>query len=57
MAENKTIEVTVVIDFRSKAQPLIEKTFTILEKSTVFDAQPFQWSLQASSVWIILSKR
>ena len=37
MAENKTIEVTVVIDFRSKAQP-IEKTFTILEKSTVFDA-------------------
>jgi Domain of unknown function (DUF4430) len=38
MAENKTIEVTVVIDFRSKAQPPIEKTFTIIEKSTVFDA-------------------
>jgi hypothetical protein len=38
MPDNKTIEVTVVIDFRSKAQPLIEKTFTIPEKSTVFDA-------------------
>jgi Domain of unknown function (DUF4430) len=38
MAENGSIEVTVVIDFRSKSQPLIEKTFTILEKSTVFDA-------------------
>jgi Domain of unknown function (DUF4430) len=38
MPDEKTIEVTVVIDFRSKAQPPIEKTFTILEKSTVFDA-------------------
>src|SRR5262245_56622078 len=38
MTDEKTIEVTVVIDFRSKALPLIEKTFTILEKSTVFDA-------------------
>src|SRR5215510_8971118 len=38
MVDEKTIEVTVVIDFRSKAQPLIEKTFTISEKSTVFDA-------------------
>jgi hypothetical protein len=38
MTNEKPIEVTVVIDFRSKAQPLIEKTFTILEKSTVFDA-------------------
>src|SRR5215510_11484579 len=38
MADSKTIEVTVVIDFRSKAQPLIEKTFMISEKSTVFDA-------------------
>jgi hypothetical protein len=38
MPEDKTIEVTVVIDFRSKAQPPIEKTFTIIEKSTVFDA-------------------
>ena len=38
MPDDKTIEVTVVIDFRSKAQPLIEKTFTISEKSTVFDA-------------------
>jgi hypothetical protein len=38
MAKNETIEVTVVIDFRSKAQPVIEKTLAILEKSTVFDA-------------------
>jgi Domain of unknown function (DUF4430) len=38
MIDDKTIEVTVVIDFQSKAQPLIEKTFTIVAKSTVFDA-------------------
>jgi hypothetical protein len=38
MVDDKTIEVTVIIDFRSKAQPLIEKTFSIVEKSTVFDA-------------------
>jgi hypothetical protein len=38
MTDNKTIEVTVVIDFRSKSKAPIEKTFTILEKSTVFDA-------------------
>jgi hypothetical protein len=38
MPDEKTIEVTLVIDFRSKRQPLIEKTFSILEKSTVFDA-------------------
>ncbi|HEY6363867.1 MAG TPA: hypothetical protein VI585_03655, partial [Candidatus Binatia bacterium] len=34
----RNIEVTVVIDFRSKAQPPIEKTVTIRDKSTVFDA-------------------
>jgi hypothetical protein len=38
MPVNKTIEVTVVIDFGSKTQRPIEKTFTISEKSTVFDA-------------------
>jgi Domain of unknown function (DUF4430) len=38
MAENKTIEATVVIDFRSKTQLPIEKTVTVPEKSTVFDA-------------------
>jgi hypothetical protein len=38
MTENVTIEVTLVIDFRQKARPLIEKTFEMLEKSTVFDA-------------------
>jgi len=38
MPDNKTIEVTVIVDFRSQAQPPIEKTFTIPEKSTVFDA-------------------
>jgi Domain of unknown function (DUF4430) len=38
MAGNKTIEVAVVIDFGSKTQLLIEKTMTIPEKSTVFDA-------------------
>jgi len=38
MVDDKNIEVTVVIDFQSKAQPLIEKTFTIVVKSTVFDA-------------------
>jgi Domain of unknown function (DUF4430) len=37
MPDDKTIEITVVIDFRSR-QPLIEKTFSILDKSTVFDA-------------------
>lgn len=38
MPDEKTIEVTLVIDFRSKRQPLIQKTVSILEKSTVFDA-------------------
>ena len=38
MTDNKTIEATVVIDFRSKTQPPIEKTVTIPEKSTMFDA-------------------
>jgi Domain of unknown function (DUF4430) len=38
MPDDKTIEVTVLIDFQSKAQPLIEKRFRILERSTVFDA-------------------
>jgi hypothetical protein len=38
MPDNKTIEVTVVIDFRSKTQLPIEKTVTIPDKSTVFDA-------------------
>jgi Domain of unknown function (DUF4430) len=38
MLHNKTIEVTVVIDFRSKTQRPIEKTVKIPEKSTVFDA-------------------
>ena len=38
MPDNKTIEATVVIDFRSKTQLPIEKTVTMREKSTVFDA-------------------
>jgi Domain of unknown function (DUF4430) len=38
MSDNKTIEATVVIDFRSKTRLPIEKTVTIHEKSTVFDA-------------------
>ena len=38
MPDEKTIEVTLVIDSRSKRQPLIQKTVSILEKSTVFDA-------------------
>ena len=38
MADNEIIEVTVVVDFRSKTQRPIEKTLTIPEKSTVFDA-------------------
>ena len=38
MAENKTIEATVVIDFRSRTHLPIEKTLTMTEKSTVFDA-------------------
>ena len=38
MPDNKTIAVTVVIDFRLKTQLPIEKTVTIPEKSTVFDA-------------------
>jgi Domain of unknown function (DUF4430) len=36
--DDKTIEVTVVVDFKSKAEPPIEKTVKIPEKSTVFDA-------------------
>ena len=38
IAGNKTIEVTVVVDFSSAATRRIEKTVTIPEKSTVFDA-------------------
>jgi hypothetical protein len=38
MPNKKTIEVTVVVDFGSKTQPRIEKTMTMPEKSTVFDA-------------------
>ena len=38
MPDNKTIEATVVIDFRSEKQLLIEKTVTMPEKSSVFDA-------------------
>jgi hypothetical protein len=38
MPDNKTIEVTVVIDFRSNPQCRMEKNVTIPEKSTVFDA-------------------
>jgi uncharacterized protein DUF4430 len=38
MPDKKTIEVTVVIDFRSKTRLPIEKTVTMHEKSTVFDA-------------------
>jgi Domain of unknown function (DUF4430) len=38
MPDNRAIEVTVVVDFGSKTQPLIEKTFTIAEKGTVLDA-------------------
>jgi hypothetical protein len=40
MPDNKTIEVTVVIDFglKTKTQLRIEKTVTTPEKSTVFDA-------------------
>ncbi|HSE88475.1 MAG TPA: DUF4430 domain-containing protein [Candidatus Binatia bacterium] len=38
MPNNNTIEATVVIDFRSKTQLPIEKTVTIPDKSTVFDA-------------------
>jgi hypothetical protein len=38
MPDENVIEIKVIIDFRSKRQPLIEKTFSILEKSTVFDA-------------------
>ena len=38
MFANKTIEVTVIVDFRLKAQPSIEKRFILPEKTTVFDA-------------------
>ena len=38
MPDEKTIEVTVVIDFRSKTRLPIEKTVTMHEKSTVLDA-------------------
>ena len=38
MSDDKTIVVTVIIDFRSKTQLPIEKTVTIPEKSTMFDA-------------------
>jgi hypothetical protein len=38
MPDEKTIAVTVVVDFTSMAMPRIEKTVTIAEKSTVFDA-------------------
>ena len=38
MPDNKTIEVTVIVDFKSQTQRPIEKTLTVPEKSTVFDA-------------------
>jgi len=38
MPDNKIIEVTVVVDFSSQAQPTIEKRVTLPEKSTAFDA-------------------
>jgi hypothetical protein len=38
IGENHTIEVTVVVDFTSKARDRIEQTVTIRDKSTVFDA-------------------
>jgi Domain of unknown function (DUF4430) len=38
MPDDKTIEVTVVIDFGSNPQCHMEKTVTIPEKSMVFDA-------------------
>jgi len=38
IGENHTIEVTVIIDFKSKMQLPVEKTVTMPEKSTVFDA-------------------
>jgi hypothetical protein len=38
MPDDKTIEVTVVIDFGSTVPPRIEKTVVVFEKSTVFDA-------------------
>jgi hypothetical protein len=38
MPDSKTIEVTVVVDFSSTAMRRVEKTLTIPEKSTVFDA-------------------
>jgi hypothetical protein len=38
MPEDQTIEVTVVIDFRSNPQLPMEKTVTVPAKSTVFDA-------------------
>jgi hypothetical protein len=38
MSDSKIIEVTVVIDFRSRTQLSIEKTVAMPEKSTAFDA-------------------
>ena len=38
MLDDKTIKVTVVVDLASKATRRIEKTLTIPEKSTAFDA-------------------
>jgi Domain of unknown function (DUF4430) len=38
MHDNKSIEVTVIVDFGLKARPAIEKRLTLPEKSTVFDA-------------------
>ena len=38
MADNKIIEVTVVVDFRPGTELPVEKTVNMPEKSTVFDA-------------------
>ena len=38
MADTKAIEITVFVDFGSKTQIPIEKTVSMPEKSTVFDA-------------------
>ena len=59
MSDDKTIEVTVVVDFSSEATVGLKRQCTMPEKSTVFDAlsATVPVSLRESSAWIILSKR
>src|SRR5262245_42281633 len=48
MAEGKTIQVTVTVDFGPTGRQQLEKTVTVIEKSTVLDALSISVSVATS---------